>query len=83
MTRGEAISLDNACEDVLDSLFRHGKHGDLIGRYLPISEAAVKQACIDQYHYDMNKFGTAVLAAQVFVELCTNPKWNLTITYNL
>lgn len=80
MTRGEAICLDRACEDVIETLFEHSKHGVVIGRYLPVSQSAVVQACIDLYDYDMHKFGTAVLPETVLVELLTNPKWHLTIT---
>jgi len=83
MTRGEAISLDNACEDVIFTLFEYGKNGDVIGRYLPIKQSAVVQTCIYQYEYDMRKFGTAVSPGSVLVELLTNPKWNLTVTKDL
>ncbi len=79
MTRGEAITLDWACEDAIDALFEHSKHGDVIGRYLPVHEAAVLQACIDSYHYNMNKFGAAVMPAVVFSELVTNPRWQITV----
>lgn len=79
-TRSDAIMLDRACEDVIQALFGHTKHGDLVGQHLPVSEAAVKQACIDVYYYDIRKFGAAVLPAATFIELCSNPKWNLKIT---